>query len=132
MIPPITEEQLMEACGRVKNTKAPGLDGILNTALKTAVNAMPGIFLDVYNTCLQEGTFPAKWKQQRLVLLPKERKPLDEPSSYRPLCMLDTAGKILERIVHKRIEAAVEPPNWPTTNTVFIRAALRSMPLTWW
>jgi len=28
MIPPITEEQLMEACGRVKNTKAPGLDGI--------------------------------------------------------------------------------------------------------
>jgi len=55
MIPPITEEQLMEACGRVKNTKAPGLDEIPNTALKTAVNAMPGIFLNIYNTCLQEG-----------------------------------------------------------------------------
>ncbi|CAB0034471.1 unnamed protein product [Trichogramma brassicae] len=30
---------------------------------------------------------------ERLVLLPKPGKPPDEPSSYRPLCMLDTAGK---------------------------------------
>ncbi|KMQ84101.1 reverse transcriptase, partial [Lasius niger] len=107
-IPPVTEVQLLEACGRVGNTKAPGLDGIPNIALKAAINAAPGLFLDVYNTCLQEGTFPAKWKQQRLVLLPKGKKPPDEPSSYRSLCMLDTAGKILERIVHRRIEAAVE------------------------
>ncbi|GBP58736.1 Putative 115 kDa protein in type-1 retrotransposable element R1DM [Eumeta japonica] len=32
-----------------------------------------------------------RWKQQRLVLLPKGKKPPEEPSSYRPLCMLDTA-----------------------------------------
>lgn len=56
-----------------------------------------------------EGVFPRKWKQQRLVLLPKGNKPPDEPTSYRPLCMLDTAGKVLERIVHQRIEAAVDP-----------------------
>ncbi|XP_028982466.1 uncharacterized protein LOC114841596 [Diachasma alloeum] len=49
------------------------------------------------------------WKQQRLVLLPKGKKPPDEPSLYHGLCMLDTAGKILERIVHQRIEAAAEP-----------------------
>ncbi|XP_015123442.1 uncharacterized protein LOC107045635 [Diachasma alloeum] len=108
-IPPFTEEQLKEACGRVGNTNAPGLDGIPNIALKAAINAVPGLLLDVYNAYLEEGTFPAKWKQQRLVLLPKGKKPLDEPSSYRPLCMLDTAENILERIIHRRIEAAVEP-----------------------
>ena len=109
MIPPITEEELLEACDRVGNTKAPGLDGIPNIALKVAIHALPSLFLDVYNECLSEGIFPAKWKEQRLVLLPKGKKPPDEPSSYRPLCMLDTAGKILERIVHRRIEAAAEP-----------------------
>ncbi|CAD6225560.1 GSCOCG00011830001-RA-CDS, partial [Cotesia congregata] len=58
---------------------------------------------------LEEGTFPRKWKQQRLVLLPKGKKPPDQPSSYRPLCMIDTAAKILERIIHRRIEAVVDP-----------------------
>lgn len=108
-IPLVTEAQLMEACNRVGNKKAPGLDGIPNVSLKAAIKEAPSLFLAAYNTCLKEGTFPMKWKQQRLVLLPKGKKPPDEPSSYRPLCMLDTAGKILERIVHQRIEAAVDP-----------------------
>ncbi|XP_011309785.1 uncharacterized protein [Fopius arisanus] len=104
IIPKITREELMEACKRVGNSKAPGLDGIPNIALKLAINTMPE-----HNECLREGIFPAMWKQQRLVLLLKANKPPDEPSSYRPLCMLDTAGKILERLIHQRIDAAVEP-----------------------
>ncbi|CAB3252459.1 unnamed protein product [Arctia plantaginis] len=43
-----------EACSRVGNTKAPGLDGIPNIALKAAIKAEPAIFLDVYNKCLAE------------------------------------------------------------------------------
>lgn len=80
-----------------------------NIALKSILRATPTLFLDVYDTCLREGTFPQKWKEQRLVLLPRGKKPPDEPSSYRPLCMLDTAGKILERIIYQRIEAVVDP-----------------------
>ncbi|XP_015509714.2 uncharacterized protein LOC107216897 [Neodiprion lecontei] len=108
-IPPVTEEELMEACNRVGNNKAPGLDGIPNIALKTSIKAAPKLFLETYDSCLKEGIFPRRWKQQRLVLLPKGKKPPDEPSSYRPLCMLDTAGKILERIIHQRIDAVVDP-----------------------
>ena len=108
MIPPVTKEELILACRRFGNAKAPGPDGIPNIVLKDAISAVPELFLDVYNTCLQEGIFPAKWKKQRLVLLPKGQKPPDEPSSYRPLCMLDTAGKILERIIHGRIETVIE------------------------
>lgn len=108
VIPPVTVEELMKACAKVGNTKAPGLDGIPNVALKAAINAAPEIFLDMYNACRQEGIFPEKWKQQRLVLLHKGKKPPDEPLSYRPLCMLDTAGKVLKRIIHRRIEEVAE------------------------
>ncbi|CAB0035520.1 unnamed protein product, partial [Trichogramma brassicae] len=87
-----------------------GPDGIPNSALKIAVAARPDIFLRVYTTCLETGVFPSSWKRQRLVLLPKPGKPPDEPSSYRPLCMLDTAGKILERIICDRLEAFTERP----------------------
>ncbi|CAB0040007.1 unnamed protein product [Trichogramma brassicae] len=81
-----------------------------NSALKIAIATRPDIFLRVYTTCLKTGVFPSGWKRQRLVLLPKLGKPPDEPSSYRPLCMLDTAGKILERIQCDRQEAFTERP----------------------
>lgn len=107
-IPPITLEELKTACSRLRNKKAPGPDGIPNIALKRAINIAPEMFLHMYNRCVQEGHFPTKWKLQRLVLLLKGKKPPDEPSAYRPLCMLDSAGKILERIMYTRIEVIVE------------------------
>uniref|UniRef100_A0ABD2W1H1 Reverse transcriptase domain-containing protein n=1 Tax=Trichogramma kaykai TaxID=54128 RepID=A0ABD2W1H1_9HYME len=43
-------------------------------------------------------------------LLLKPGKQPDASSSYRPLCMLDTAGKILERIICRRLEVYTEAP----------------------
>ena len=93
-----------------KNGKqeGPGPNGIPNTALKRAIKIAPKMFLHMYNRCLQEGYFPAKWKLQSLVLLSQGKKSPDELSAYRPLCMLDSAGKILERIMYTRIEALAE------------------------
>lgn len=107
VIPPVTHAELLRSCSRMGNKKAPGMDNIPNIALKTAIKAAPDLFLGIYNACLKEGIFPDCWKGQRLVLLPKGGKSSDDPSSYRFLCMLDTAGKILERIIYNRIEAAL-------------------------
>lgn len=106
-VPPVTREEVIKACNRVKTRKAPGLDGIPNVALKSAVIARPDVFVDMYNACLSESVFPDRWKLQRLVLIPKGKKPPNEPSSYRPLCMLDTAGKLLERIICDRTQEAL-------------------------
>jgi len=108
-VPRVTIEELMRASTRLKNGKAPGPSGTPNIALKTAIAARPGMFLNMYDACLQQGVFPTRWKRQRLVLLPKGKKPPDDPSSYRPLCMLDSEGKILERIVADRLEQYIDP-----------------------
>ncbi|CAB0043202.1 unnamed protein product [Trichogramma brassicae] len=110
LIPAVTLEELKGAQSRIKERSAPGPDGVPNMALKLAVATRPDIFLRVFTMCLETGVFPSGWKRQRLVLLPKPGKPPDEPSSYRPLCMLDTAGKILERIICDRLEAFTERP----------------------
>ncbi|CAB0033036.1 unnamed protein product [Trichogramma brassicae] len=109
-IPAVTLEELKGAQSKIKERSAPGPDGIPNSALKIAIAARPDIFLRVYTMCLETGVFPFSWKRHRLVLLPKPGKPPDEPSSYRPLCMLDTAGKILERIICDRLEAFTKRP----------------------
>ncbi|CAB0040752.1 unnamed protein product [Trichogramma brassicae] len=110
-VPGVTLDELRGACGRIRDGAAPGPDGVPNRALKLAVARRPGAFLQVYSACLSGGVFPSPWKRQRLVLLPKPGKPPDAPSSYRPLCMLDTAGKILERIVCRRLEVYTEAPD---------------------
>ena len=80
-IPAITMQELRTECSKMGNAKTPELDGIPHIALKAAIEEAPEMFLSMYNRCLQEGIFPAKWKQQRLVLFPKGKKPPDEPSS---------------------------------------------------
>ncbi|CAB0035489.1 unnamed protein product [Trichogramma brassicae] len=110
VVPAVTLEELRGACRRIKNHTAPGPDGVPNSAIKFAIDAHPDISMQVYTVCLRTSVFPACWKRQRLVLLPKPGKPPEEPSSYRPLCMLDTAGKILERIICDRLEAITESP----------------------
>ncbi|CAB0041984.1 unnamed protein product [Trichogramma brassicae] len=109
-VPDVTLQELHRSCKKIKENSAPGPDGVPNAALKIAINRHPNIFLQVYTACLRSGTFPSCWKRQRLVLLPKPGKPAEEPSSYRPLCMLDTAGKILEKIIRDRLEVITESP----------------------
>uniref|UniRef100_A0ABD2W6R7 Reverse transcriptase domain-containing protein n=1 Tax=Trichogramma kaykai TaxID=54128 RepID=A0ABD2W6R7_9HYME len=108
IVPAVTLGELRRAYKRIKVHTAPGPDGVPNAVIKIAIDEHPDSFLQVYTACLRTGVFPACWKRQRLVLLPKPGKPPDEPSSYRPLCMFDTAGKILERIICDRLEAITE------------------------
>ncbi|XP_015121780.1 uncharacterized protein LOC107044425 [Diachasma alloeum] len=45
LVPLITEAELLEACSRVGNTKAPGVDDVPNVALKSPIPAKPRLFL---------------------------------------------------------------------------------------
>lgn len=104
----ITNEELIAAAKRMKSKKAPGPDGIPNVALKTAILTNPDIFRTSLQICLDEGHFPSQWKRQMLVLLPKPGKPPDDPGSYRPICLLDTLGKLLERVILNRLTKFTE------------------------
>jgi hypothetical protein len=43
------------------------------------------------------------WKQARVVDIHKPRKPPSDPGAYRPISLLSTISKILERLVAKRL-----------------------------
>lgn len=52
--------------------------------------------------------FPRSWKVAKLVLLRKSEKLLEHSSSYRPICLLNTVGKLFERIIKRRLEKQLE------------------------
>ncbi|KAL4084113.1 hypothetical protein QTP88_027948 [Uroleucon formosanum] len=109
--------ELAVACKRLPAGKATGPDGIPNEVLKLVSLWKPRVLLDAYNVCLKRRSFPDRWKTARLVLLHKgPTKPLDDPSSFRPLCMLDSAGKLLERLVLGRLNDHLDRTGNPSEN----------------
>lgn len=107
-VPLFSELELESAIGSMRCRKAPGPDGVPTEVLKVVGRVFPGLLLNMYNRCLLEGLFPLRWKVQRLVLISKGKGDPETPSAYRPLCMLDTAGKLFERLLKPRLTQAVE------------------------
>ena len=51
-----------------------------------------------------------------MVLLRKGNKPLRVASSYRPICLLDTMGKLLEELILQRLQAHLVGENGLSEN----------------
>ena len=77
-------------------------------ALKAVARTSPQVKLKMYNACLGAGEFPLAWKTQRLVLISKGKGDPNTPSAYRLLCMLNTTGKLLEKLLKPRLETAIQ------------------------
>jgi len=100
----VTEKEFSEAVKRLGGTgKAPGPDGIPGRVWALALGPMGARLRCLYNACLKTGTFPSAWKRANLVLIHKEGKPAEQPSAYRPICLLDEIGKLFERIIAGRL-----------------------------
>ena len=57
---------------------------------------------------LQNRKTPGQWKTQRLVLISKGKGDPNTPGAYRPLCMLNTTGKLLQKLLKPRLETAIK------------------------
>lgn len=105
----IAEEELTLAVKKMSaRNAAPGPDGIPGKALALAYMVIGSRIRSLLTRCLREGRFPQVWKRANLVLLRKEGKPPGLPSSFRPICLLDELGKLLERIIASRIYRHLE------------------------
>lgn len=106
---PFTLDELKIAATRLPSGKACGPDGIPNEILANIARLKPNILLHVFNNCLRQRQFSQKRKEARLVLLHKgQAKPLEIPSSFRPLSMLNTIGKTMERLLLNRLNGYLD------------------------
>ena len=84
---------------KLKNTKAPGRDRISNTIIKK----LPPIGIKyvhlIISLCMRNSYFPNQWKHAEVIAIHKPGKDPTTPSSYRPISLLSSISKILEREV---------------------------------
>ncbi|CAF4816741.1 unnamed protein product [Pieris macdunnoughi] len=102
--PLFTHTELTEIVASFNPKKAPGEDGFTADICGHAISANPSIYLTLANKCLTLGYFPARWKKATVIILRKpDREAYDQPKAYRPIGLLPVLGKIMEKMIVKRL-----------------------------
>lgn len=104
--PEITTEEVKRACSRLRTGKAAGPDNVAPEIAKLFVDANLKPCTNMFNSYLRTGIFPLEWKRAKLILLPK---PSSGSKKYRPICLLNTLGKIFEQIIVSRLKQSCDP-----------------------
>ncbi|XP_055605828.1 uncharacterized protein LOC129753998 [Uranotaenia lowii] len=104
---PFTLDELESSLRKVKGLSA-GPDEIGYPLLKNLSLLGKKCFLNILNQIWYEGKLPDSWKTGLVIPIPKPKQNLHLIDNYRPITLLDCPGKILERMVNRRLQAILE------------------------
>ena len=98
----VTHEEVEQTLKSFPFGKAAGHDLINNQLLKELAQPLSFPLCDLFNFSLSSGKVPKIWKQVNVSSIHKKNDPSDL-SNYRPISLLSTVGKVLEKIMHKYV-----------------------------
>ena len=91
----------------ISSHKAPGPDGISPCCYKWATTELKNRILKLFNACLRKGYTSKEWKEAVIILLPKQGKDTSKPDAYRPISLINTLAKLLDKIVCWRLRGGL-------------------------
>lgn len=94
--------EVLKVINKLANKRSYGLDGISNTVLKEIKFQIAGPLAQLTNISLITGYTPPDWKMAKVLPLFKDGD-RDEMTNYRPISILCSLSKILEKIVYHQI-----------------------------
>ena len=108
----ITEAELAEIIDDCKKGKAPGPDRIQVDFYQATKEEVIPYLTKCINNCIRKGVFPNIHKDALVAVLYKGggKDPMS-PASYRPIGLLNSAGKIIEKVIAKQLSKHLEDGN---------------------
>ena len=100
-------DEVIALCKEIEITKSSGIDEISSRLCKDAFLALPHHLTHVFNCSLDKGFFPGDWKIAKVVPIYKGGD-REDVGNFSPVSLLPLPGKILEKVVHKRISDFLE------------------------
>jgi retron-type reverse transcriptase len=88
---------------KVRGKGAPGPDNISNKVLKMLPDAYHQVIADICSASLKLAYMPAAWREAVIVMIPKPMKDHTLPSNHRPISLLCTLSKLVERVIQSRL-----------------------------
>ena len=108
---PVSRYDIISTIKDFKNNKAPGESGINKILLIQLPHSAIDGLKDIINQSISMGYFSIVLKNGILILIPKSGKDPKNPINYRPIMLLEIPGKIIERIINKRLHKLCERNN---------------------
>lgn len=99
--------EVLNIIKKLRNNKSPGHDMITNKIAKKLPRKAVLFLTYIYNSILRLSYIPPSWKHSVIILIHKTGKPPDSPASYRPISLLPTFSKILEKIILRRLNPLI-------------------------
>ena len=97
----VSEVEILRIVRSIK-TNACGLDGISAFFFKLGIEHSVYAFTEIVNASFKFNKFPERWKKALVKPLPKITNPTVD-SDYRPISLLSTFSKVLEKISAKQM-----------------------------
>ena len=101
-----TPEEVHKLLKNININKSQGPDNIPNIFYKTTADFLCQPLCNIFNLCIQSGIYPETWKESVIVPIPKTTP--TSKHEVRPISLLSTPGKILERLIIKPIKDKLE------------------------
>lgn len=104
---PITSNEIFYFLKKCKST-SPGPDQIPYVFIRNFGSKTFEILTTLYNKILVEETWPTTWKSGIVIPIPKPGKDKFHTEGYRPITLLNTMCKLLEKILNHRLNWLLE------------------------
>ena len=107
---PVSPTEIENIINKLEPKKSSGHDGISNKLIKQLGRSITYPLTIIFNQSLQTGVFPTMMKYADITPLYKSKCKY-ETTNYRPISLLITISKILEKVVYKRTYYFLEDNN---------------------
>lgn len=108
LIRPITVADIKHRIRLLKKRKAPGISQIDREILLNIPDNMIINLTEIFNAALSAGRFPDHFKTAVIKLILKSGKTPTSALNYRPISLLESVGKVFERLLNDRLRNHLE------------------------
>ena len=105
-----TQEEIKQLINNLPNKTSCGHDQISNELLKTLANSISYPLSNIFNQSISEGIYPDQMKLAEIIPLYKG-KDTDKVINYRPISLLVTISKVIEKLIYKRMIKFIDKYN---------------------
>ena len=118
---PTNTSEIFEICKSLKNSKAEGHDGISNIFIKFFSPILSEVLASLINRSMMSGVFPDIFKIAKVCPIHKSGSK-QNPGNYRPISVLPSLSKVIEKTLHKRLVNFLENSKQLCANQFGFRA----------